>query len=141
MYDGDISIETYSAGAGGDVASMVDNEQLKCTATLPLYITLGSTHSRTFFWAFATLTLWKEIQNFGCPCCNTCQDLSIDVSITDEGQILTKLRWSQLFSTQNKSSNSVSNFFEKKIQFLGFHAVVLLKTFPLIYQLLMKDWY
>ena len=36
MYDGGISIETYSAGAGGDVASMVDNEQLKCTATPPL---------------------------------------------------------------------------------------------------------
>ena len=24
------------AGAGKDIASMVDNEQLKCTATLPL---------------------------------------------------------------------------------------------------------
>ena len=39
MYDGGISIETYSEGAGRDVASMVDNEQLKCTATLPLYLT------------------------------------------------------------------------------------------------------
>ena len=28
MYDGGISIETYSAGEGKDVASMVDNEQL-----------------------------------------------------------------------------------------------------------------
>ena len=28
-------------------------------------------------------------------------------------------------------------FFEKKIEFLGFHAVVLVKTFPLMYQLLM----
>ena len=37
MYDGGISIETYSAGAGRDVASMVDHEQLKCTATLPLW--------------------------------------------------------------------------------------------------------
>ena len=38
MYDGGISIETYSAGTGStDVASMVDNEHLKCTATLPLY--------------------------------------------------------------------------------------------------------
>ena len=27
---------SYSAGAGRDVASMVDNEHLKCTATLPL---------------------------------------------------------------------------------------------------------
>ena len=32
-YDGGISIETFSAGAGRDVASMADNEQLKCTAT------------------------------------------------------------------------------------------------------------
>ena len=28
MYDGGISIESYSAGAGRDAASMVDNEQL-----------------------------------------------------------------------------------------------------------------
>ena len=32
-----LSIETYLAGAGRDVASMVDNEPLKCTATLHLY--------------------------------------------------------------------------------------------------------
>ena len=31
----------------------------------------------------------------------------------------------------------ISNFFEKKIKFLGSHAVVLVKTFPLMYQLLM----
>ena len=34
MYDIGTSIETYSAGAGRDVASMVDNEQMKCTAIL-----------------------------------------------------------------------------------------------------------
>ena len=39
MYEEFISIETYSAGAGRNVASMVDIEQLKRTATLPLYIT------------------------------------------------------------------------------------------------------
>ena len=49
MYDGGINIETYSAGAGKDIASMVDNEQLKCTATLPLYITTESAVSRTNF--------------------------------------------------------------------------------------------
>ena len=38
----------------------------------------------------------------------------------------------QLFST---SQNSISNLFEKKIKFLGFHAVVLMKTFPFMYQL------
>ena len=75
---------------------------------------------------------WKKNRIFGFPCCSTREDLSIDVSISNVGLILTKLRWFQLFV---KSQNS--NFFEKKIQFLGFHGVVLVKTFPLIYQLLM----
>ena len=58
MYDGGISIETYSAGAGRDVASMVDNEQLKCTATLLQYITSESAVSTDeFFRAFATIIL------------------------------------------------------------------------------------
>ena len=47
MYEGRISKETTSAGAGTDVASIVDNEDLKCTATLPLYITSESAVSRT----------------------------------------------------------------------------------------------
>ena len=34
------------------------------------------------------------------------------------------------------SKNSISTFFEKKIIFLGFHSVVIVKTFPLMYQLL-----
>ena len=38
MYGGGLSIETYLAGAGRDVASIVDNEQLKCTASLTIYI-------------------------------------------------------------------------------------------------------
>ena len=46
--------KTYSAEAGRDVATMVDNDLLKCTATLPLYITSES----EFFRAFATLILW-----------------------------------------------------------------------------------
>ena len=33
--------------------------------------------------------------------------------------------------------NSVSIFFEKKFKFLDFRGVVLVKTFPLMYQLLM----
>ena len=82
MYDGGISIETYSAVGGKDVASMLDNEHLKCTATLPLYISLESAVSWTNF-----------------PC---------------------------------------FRFFNfMKFSFLGFHAVVLVKTFPLMYQLLM----
>ena len=140
-------------------------------------------------------TFLKKISNFWFPCCSTCEDLSVDVSITylglvlakpgrflfsaygnsgygqnsissisnflkkftfsgfhgvvlaredhsidasitDVGLILTKLRWSQLFV-----KNQNSNFFEKKNEFLGFHGVVLVKTFPLMYQLLMYDWY
>ena len=82
------------------------------------------------------------------------EDLSIDVSITNVGLILTKLRWFHymvfllsapflttvlLFSEISAlvSPNSISTFFEKQIKFLGFHAVVLVKTFPLMYQLLM----
>ena len=41
------------------------------------------------------------------------------------------------FSSSSKVKIRISNFFEKKIKFLGFHGVVLVKTFPLMYQLLM----
>ena len=84
---------------------------------------------------FSALLLPKfyEIHIFGFLCCSTREDLSIDVSITNVRLILTKLRWFQLFV---KSQNS--NFFEKKIfKFLGFDGEVLVKTFPLMYQLLM----
>ena len=47
-------------------------------------------------------------------------------------------KWFQYFST---SQNSFSTFYEKKINFLGFRAVALVKTFPLLYQLLLWDWY
>ena len=86
-----ISIETYSAGAGRDVASIVDNEHLKCTATLPLYITSESAVSRMDFSAL-WLPLFYEIHIFGFPCCSACGDLSIDISITNVSLILTKLR-------------------------------------------------
>ena len=36
--------------------------------------------------------LWKKIKNFGFPLCSTCENLSIDASITFVGLILTKLR-------------------------------------------------
>ena len=68
---------------------------------------------------------------------STREDHSIDVSITNVGLILTKLRWFQLFV---KSQNLNFELFwkkKKKIKFLGFHAVVLVKTIPLMYQLLM----
>ena len=59
---------------------------------------------------------------FWFPWCSTHEDLSIDVLITNVGLILTKLRRFQLFV---KSKIRISNFFEKKIKFLGFHGVVL----------------
>ena len=49
----------------------------------------------------------------------TREDLSIDVSITNVGLILTKLRWSAL----RQKSNSNFEHFWKKIQFLGLNGV------------------
>ena len=37
--------------------------------------------------------MWKENRIFGFPCCSTREDLSIDVSITNVGLILTMLGW------------------------------------------------
>ena len=61
------------------------------------------------------------------PCSSTLEDLSIDVSDTNVGLILTKLRRFQLFVKIRT--------FLKKNHILGFHGVVLVKTFPLMYQL------
>ena len=52
-----------------------------------------------------------------------------------------RLLWHAIQPGSKYKSKSISNFFEKKIKFFGFHVVVLVKTFPLTYQLLMKDWY
>ena len=78
---------------------------------------------------------WKKNQIFGFPWCSIREDLSIDVSITNVGLILTKLRWFQLFVKSQNSNFKL--FWRKKIKFLGFHGVVFVKTFPLMYQLLM----
>ena len=51
------------------------------------------------------------------PCCSTREDLSIDVSITIVGLILTKLRWFQLIVTSQNSNFELS---WKKSQLLGF---------------------
>ena len=75
----------------------------------------------------------KNFHISGFPWCSTREDHSIDVSITNVGLILTKLRWFQLFV---KSQNSNFELFWKKKK-LGFRGVVLVKTFPLMYQLLM----
>ena len=75
-------------------------------------------------------------QVFWFPWCSAREDLFIDVSITNVGLILTKVRWFQLFG---KGQNS--NFLKKKIKFSGFCVLVLVKTFLLMYQLLLQDWY
>ena len=83
------------------------------------------------------LSISNFLKNFhisGFPWCSTREDHSIDVSITNVGLILTKLRWFQLFV---KSQNLNFKLFWKKIKFLGFHGVVFVKTIPLMYQLLM----
>ena len=51
---------------------------------------------------------WKKNQIFEFPWCSIREDLSIDVSITNVGLILTKLRWFQLFV---KSQNSIFELF------------------------------
>ena len=89
---------------------MVDNEHLKCTATLPLYMTSESAVSRTNF-STLLLPLFYEIHIYGFKCCSTREDLSNDVSVINVGLILTDLRWLQLVST---SQNLISNLFEKK---------------------------
>ena len=80
------------------------------------------------------LNFLKKFHISGFPWCSTREDHSIGVSITIVGLILMKLRWFQLFI---KSQNSNFKLFWTKIKFLGFHGVVLVKTIPLMYQLLL----
>ena len=66
---------------------------------------------------FEFLTILKKNQIFRFPCCSTREDHSIDVSITNVGLILTKLRWFQLFVESQKSNFEL---FGKKNQIFGF---------------------
>ena len=85
--------------------------------------------------SISSISNFKKKNNiFGFPWRSTREDLSIDASITNVGLILTKLRWFQLFV---KNQNSNFELFWKKIKFLGSHGVVFVKTFSLVYQLLM----
>ena len=98
------------------------------------YVGLILTKSgRFFFLGIRKLGVWTEFnfvnceffEIFGFPWCSTRENLSIDVSITNVGLILTKLRWFQLFV---KSQNlNFELFWRKKIKFSGFHGVVLVK--------------
>ena len=91
---------------------MVDNEHLKCTATLPQYIQPLKVQShRQIFPSFCFLNFMK-IHIIGFPFYSTREDLPIYVSITNVGLILTNLRWFQLVSSLSTSPNYISNFFE-----------------------------
>ena len=67
-------------------------------------------------------------------CHSTCESLPIHVSIIACTTDIDEAKWFQYLSTSKKS---ISTFYENKINFLGFRAVALVKTFPLMYQLLM----
>ena len=83
----------------------------------------------------------KKIIFFWFPCCSTRKDLSVDVSITHVGLILTKpgrfffSRHSETRGTDRIQFRQFRTFW-KIFTFLGFHGVVLVKTIPLMYQLL-----
>ena len=73
----------------------------------------------------------KKIQFLGSHVvASTREDLSFDVSITnvDEAKVISAL---------SQTQNSNFELFLKKFKFSGFHGVVLVKTFPLMHQLLM----
>ena len=107
----------------------------KCTATLPLYITSESTVSRANFSAFLlpTLILWNShfwvfmlqyLRSF-----HWCINYQCRTDI-DEAKMISALRHKSKFEFQT---------FLKKIQIVGLPwcSIVLMKTFPLMYQLLM----
>ena len=66
---------------------------------------------------FEFRTFLKKKSNFWVSDCSTREDFSIDVSITNVGLILTKLRLFQLFA---KSQNSNFELFWEKNQIFGF---------------------
>ena len=83
-------------------------------------------------------------RGFGFKNKNSWRKLDVDPQRDDDASPMSTYRcmlrptW-MISAYQHKSkykSNSISNFFEK-IKFFGSHVVVLVKTFPLTYQLLM----
>ena len=94
--------------------------------------------SRIQFWTYL-----KKNQIIWFICCSTREDLSVDISITYVGLILTKPGRFFFLCIRKLDVRTEFNFvnFEfkkkKKITFLGFHGLVLVKTILLMYQLLM----
>ena len=121
---------------------------LKGTTMHPQCRHIGETYMNVDFSSSAQVKIqvklnfepsWKKKSNFSFPCCSTREDLSVDVSITYVGLVLTK-PGRFLFSAYENSGygqnsiSSISNFL-KKIHILGFHGEVLEKTIPLMHQL------
>ena len=102
---------------------------------------LFSTSQNTSRIQFRTFLRKKKNQIFWFPCCSTREDLSVDVSITNVGLILTKpgrfffSRHSETRGTDRIQFRQFRTLW-KIFTFLGFHGVVLVKTIPLMYQLL-----
>ena len=75
---------------------------------------LFSVYGKSGYGQNSISNFFEKNQIFGFPWCSTREDLSIDVSITNVGLILTKLRWFQLFV---KSQNSNFELLWKKSNF------------------------
>ena len=105
-----------------------------CTIIVTIY---KNTDAQLVSWTNALLFLWYVTTMYK----NRCRPSKGRQCIPDVDIYRCLLRPTWMISAlQHKSkykSNSISNFFEKKIKFFGSHVVVLVKTFPLTYQLLM----
>ena len=102
---------------------------LKGTMMHPRCRHIGETYLNVDFSSSAQVKFnfelsWKKKSNFWFPCCSTHEDLSVDVSITYVGLILTK-PGRFLFSAYENSgygqnSISLNSNFLKKIHIFGF---------------------
>ena len=84
------------------------------------------------FWTF-----WKFFTFLGFHGVVLVKTIPLMYQYTNVGLILTKQRWKVISALCQKSKFEFRTFFKKKIKFLGFHGVVLVKTIPLMCQLLM----
>ena len=85
----------------------------------PTWMLISALQHKSKYKSNSILNFFEKISHFYIfrfPWCSTREDLSIDVSITNVGLILTKLRWFQLFV---KSQNSNFDLFWKKNQIFG----------------------
>ena len=91
-----------------------------------------------------SISTFYENKIFRFPCCRLLHYLLLwDLYWRNNRHFSTNLYWrnNKHFSTsQDRNHNSISSFFLlKKINFMGFHAVVLLKIFPFMYHYFCKS--